>query len=191
MMNGSVSSKLIKADKRLFAGVLATVLLSVFLAIRYGYNYYHSIQEEIAVKEESYRISSYMFLKGGEISRRLNLAEATIVQLEKGLLSEKKPHMAAAKLLKEIKTLSYKSNITVVSERILDFQKAGHYMKIPVELQLNAALAELKNFIYDIQSSPLIMGIETMRIRPVDAKNTSRLEIRMVLEGLIRSNNDF
>lgn len=191
MLNGSVSYKLIKTDKRLFAGVLAIILLSVILGVRYGYNYYHSIHEEIAVKEESYRISSYMFSKGGEISRRLNLAEAKIVQLEKGLLSEKKPHMAAARLLKEIKALSYKSNITVVSERILDFQKAGYYVRIPVELQLNAELTQSKKFIYDIQSSPLIMGIETMRIRTVDAKNTSRLEIRMVVEGLMRNNNDF
>lgn len=178
---GSIST-LIQKNRRILPGVAIIFILASLLLIRSGYGYHLSFLEEIEVKNELYMASASALASKDELEKIIKKAEGRIKALEGGLLEAERPPIAAAKLQKAVKAIASKNGIPIVSERALLFAENGDYLKIPVEFKLKADARSLRSFLYEIATSPLIMGVSELKIRVDDSK---RLDILVTIEGMM------
>ncbi|MBI1912592.1 MAG: hypothetical protein HYS21_11405 [Deltaproteobacteria bacterium] len=172
-------------QSRLFYGALLIPLLVLLILARSAYRYHMGAREEIMVKIEQYQAQYSMMAKGEDILTAKKIAEERLLKMEKGLLDATKPSMAAAMLQETFKAFSSKKGITITSEKALNYSEKGRYIKIPVEFQFRAGLAELKDLLYDIKAAPVVMGVKEIRIKSPRQNEAGRLDVSLVIEGAI------
>lgn len=177
--------ELMRKNRLLLPGGVIIAVLLLALVTRAGYGYHLTLQELLDVKVEGYRISSSMLADAARVERRLLAAEAEIKVLERGLLKEKKVPLGAARLLKEMEVMSAKWGITLSSSKTLPEREADVYMKIPVEFRFKTELPKLTMLLYDIQSSPFILGINVIRVKVSGRKNIGEVNVTLLLEGMM------
>ena len=178
---------LMLANKRLLPGAVIIGVLLILLFLKAGYNYHQGMNEEIHSYEELLKNSSMILARGESMEERMNIGVRMAGELEKGLLGAVQPSIGAAELQEEFKKYSAKRKITITSETALSFEEAGEYIKIPVEFRFKAELWRLSDLLYDIQASPLIMGVKKLRIKSPDERDPSMLTITLVIEGALRN----
>lgn len=177
----------IKKNRRALIGIAAICVLSALLAVK-GFHSRHLIKKaEIEARAETYRKTSAAVLREDEAGKLKISADKKIAELEKGLLNADSPSIGAALLQEAFKSYTVKKGIAVSSERALPFNEKDGYKKIPVEFQFKANPEELKGLLYDIKSSPLIMGVRSLRLKSSGRGGPERLNVSLVLEGVIRS----
>ena len=178
-----------KNNKMVLPGAAIILLLVLFIVIRIGANYHAGLHDEIGTKLEHYKISAGSLAKGGKILGELESVEARIKQLETGLIRAEKAPVGAARLQSELKSLSEKRDITVVSVKVLPFQETEFYTKIPVEFQFRLHISQLKELLYDIQSSPSLISVKGIRIKADNRLRDStadELIVMLKVEGLMK-----
>lgn len=178
---GSIAA-LIQKNRRILPGVAIIFILVSLLLFRSGYGYHLSFREEIEVKNELYMLTASALASKDELEKIIKKAEGRLKAFERGLLEAERPPIAAAKLQKAVKAIALKNGIPIVSERALLFAEDDDYLKIPVEFKLKADTKSLKDFLYEITASPLIMGVSEIKIRVDDSK---RLDILITIEGMM------
>ncbi len=177
-------------NKKLLPGVVIIGVLAVLLILRAGYNYHKGMHEEISSYEELLRNSSVILARGESLEERLNAAVKMSGTLEKGLLGAEQPSIGAAELQEEFKKYSSKRKIDITSETALSFEEAGDYIKIPVEFRFKVELWRLSDLLYDIQASPLLMGVKKLRIKSPEDREPTMLTVTLVVEGAIRNSGE-
>lgn len=182
MIGKEFISAFIQKNRRILPGAAVIFILGSLLLIRSGYGYHLSFQEEIEVKNELYKVTASALTNNDNLEKLIKKAEERLKAIEGGLLEAERPPIAAAKLQKAVKEISSKNGIAIVSERTLPFMEHGNYLKIPVEFQLKADAKRLKNFLYEVAASHLIMGISELKVRVDDS---GRLDIIITIEGLM------
>lgn len=175
--------KLATENRRVFSGLVIIGVLCCLLILKWGYGYHVAIREEIATQRERYVAYAAILERSGEMAGFEKSAERHIGELEKGLLKAGKPSMAVAEMGEAFKKLSSKKGITVNFEKALAFAEEEGYVRIPVEFQFKAEMSRLKELLYDLEASPLLMGIRSVRLK---SKGDEKLEVSMVVEGAIR-----
>ncbi len=164
-------------------GISIVFFLAALLIIKYGYHYHLAVQDEIEAKKALYAASIAMAPEENELEDILKAAESRVGALEKGLLDAKRAPVGAAMLQRAVREMSLRRGITIKSEKALQTIESGSYVKIPIEVQFAADTTQIKNLLYDMLSSPLIMGIKSLRIK---SNNERRLELVLTIEGAIR-----
>ncbi len=177
---------LITENPRIFPGMVIIGVLVILLVLRFGYARHRENLEEIAAYREALKASSLMLARSDGIKTRIEAGEKDLKALEKGLLKARGPSMAAAELQEAFKRLTTGRDITIRSENVLGFEDAGQYMKIPVEFHLKTALSELTRLLYEIEASPLVMGVRSMHITVPYSRESGDINVTLVLEGAIR-----
>lgn len=176
-------SRWINENRRILPGISIAFFLAALLIIKYGYQYHLAVQDEIEAKRELYAASAAMVPEENELEDILRAAESRVDVLEKGLLDAKRAPVGAAMLQRAVREMSIRRGITIKSEKALQAVEAGSYIKIPVEVQFAADMPQIKNLLYDVLSSPLIMGIKSIRIK---TNSERKLELVLTIEGAIR-----
>jgi Tfp pilus assembly protein PilO len=185
----NISEIMKKNNKVVLPGAIIILLLVTFLVIRIGANYHTGLHDEISTKLEHYKISAGSLARGGNILGELESVEARIKQLEAGLIRAKKAPVGAARLQSELKSLSEKRDITVVSVKVLPFHETEFYTKIPVEFQFRLKISQLKELLYDIQASPSLISVKGIRIKADNRLRDSsadELIVMLRVEGLMK-----
>lgn len=188
-MNMSVQetvTAIIKENKRILPGVIAIAILISLLAVRWGYSRHMANLEEIAALEELYRSSLSLVERGEGVSKVKEESEARIREREKGLLKAGKPSVAAAELVEAFKSLASKRGIVISSQRSLSAVDKAGYTRVPVEFQFKTELSRLKDLLYDIQTSPVLMGVTQLKIKVSEQKEGGKLDVQLVVDGAIR-----
>ena len=173
-------------NRRMLPGVIVIAILVALLAFRWGYRRHVAGLEEIAALEELYRSSMSLAQRGADISRLKAESEARIREREKGLLKATKPTVAAAELVESFKAVTSRKGIVITSQRSLAASDMAGYTVIPVEFLFRADLAQVKNLLYDIQSSQMLVGVRELKIKVPESNDNGRLEVRLVIEGAIK-----
>lgn len=178
---------LTKENRRILPGIAIIGTLVFVLVLKWGYNTHQSSVAEITAYNDLLQTSSAIASRGEGVKKLIAEQKTEIGTLEKGLLKAEKPSIAAAQLQEAFKKIVARKKIIISSENVLNFEDAGKYIRIPVEFHLQAELSQLTRLLYEIQLSPLLMGVRSMNIRSMNATNSSRMSVTLVLEGAIKN----
>jgi hypothetical protein len=178
-------ASVVRANRKLAPAFAIIVVLASLLAARAVYNYHMAVLEEIASSADRYAAFQSMLERAGELRGLQEANELKLRALEGGLLSADTPPIAAAKLQEAFKALVSKKNIAVISERALPAVNADRYARVPVEFQVKAGMSEIKDLLYEIQASSVLMGVRSLRVKAADAGGPGSLDVTIVVEGAI------
>lgn len=177
---------IIDENKRILPGVIVIALLMGLLLFRWGYRRHMAAIDEIAVLEDLYSSSVSMVERGGDVARLKAQSEARVKERENGLFRAVKPSVAAAELVESFKALSFRRGIVIASQRGLPVSDKAGYTAVPVEFQFKTGLTQLKSLLYEIQSSPALLGVRELKIKVPEQNDNGRLDVRLVVEGAIK-----
>jgi hypothetical protein len=166
---------------------VAIGVLVLLLDVKWGYTRHQDYQSEIATYREALRTSSLMLSRTEGLKERIDTERKGLKTLEKGLLKAPRPSMAAAELQEAFKKLIKGKDIAIRSQNVLGFEEVGKYVKIPVEFHLNTELRQLARLLYEIEKSPLVMGVRSMHVTVPYSGEKTKINVTLVLEGAIRS----
>lgn len=165
-------------------GLAAACVLASFLLLLAGHRHHNQVTGEIEAKAESYRAALELFQKGQESGKTGKAAEEELMEMEKGLIQAGNPSFGAAILQESFEAYAGKMGISVSSGRAMQPVEKGRYSRIPVEFKFRTDTARLKGLVEEIQGSPLVMGIRSVKVKR-DEKGPG-LEVLMVVEGAVR-----
>lgn len=178
-------TRLMNRDRRVVPVVVIILALSGLLVYQWGRGYHGAALEEIASLSEQYEMYRAVEARAGDLPTRVERARRDIEELERGLLKADTEALGAAVLQEAVKSIAAKRGIKMVSEKALSTIEAEEYTRIPVEFQFRSGLRQMKEFILDIESSELLLGVRRLSIRTPDGSG-DRLEVTIAVEGAIR-----
>ncbi|HEC97081.1 MAG TPA: hypothetical protein ENI58_02835 [Nitrospirae bacterium] len=169
----------------LAGGILAIAIISYYLFLWYGdFREYTSGRIEaksIYLKKQSGIVAEKAFIK-----RRLVNVKDDLKVLETGLLPGEKAPLSAAELQRLLKEMAESLNIEIRSEKAVSPVDMGEYLGVPVEIGFNATTAKLKNMLFKIQESPLLLTVSGLKIRVGNVRNPGGLNISLTVRGLVK-----
>lgn len=150
------------------------------------YAYHSAASEEMEAKMELYRSYADSAEAESVVYAKKQARDASVKELEAGLLDAARPSAGAALLQEAFKGLASKSGVTVTSGKVLPHAVAGRYVKVPVEFQFRAGLKELKELLQSMDGAPVLMGVRAIRIKSPEGAGSGRLDVTLQVEGAIR-----
>jgi Tfp pilus assembly protein PilO len=177
-------------NRRLLLGATVICVLALLLVIKTGYAYHRDSMEELSNYEEALSISSKILSRGTEVENFIALGTERLAELEQGFLDADKPSIGAARLQEAVKKIALRNKISIRSEKSNNFKEAGHYIKIPVEFHFTSELMQLNRLLYDIEASELLIGVRAINIKSPERNKRAKLDITLVVEGVIRRTGD-
>lgn len=175
-----------REKKALILGGIAVSLILLYLF----YDWFIGYRRDLGLKGETMELQVSRLMgkisEKEEIDKRLSEAKATLRELEKGLLPGDKPAVAAAELQKILKTMASTSGVDIRSERILSPVDMKHYSAISVEVVFVSTTKKLRDLLYSIERSPILLVIPDMKIRVTNIRNPTDIQVNLTVKGLIR-----
>ncbi len=168
----------------LAGGILAVAIISYHLFLWYG-DFRESTSGQIEAKSIYLRKQSGMLSEKEFIKRRLVTVKDELKALEAGLLSGDKAPLSAAELQRLLKEMAESLNIEIRSEKAMSPVDMGEYLGVPVEISFNATTAKLKNMLFKIKESPLLLTVSGIKIRVGNVRNPGKATISLTVRGLV------
>ncbi|MBE7414310.1 MAG: hypothetical protein HS130_03390 [Deltaproteobacteria bacterium] len=165
--------------------LLAATLIA-FLAAGSVYEYYSGMKEEARRKGGELVVWADLVGQADELEELVEKKRDELQELEEGLLPGRTPSLGAAHLQGAFRDYSARSGIRITSERALKSVDRGRYVGVPVEFRFRAGISELKELLSDMKGSGPAMGVRSVRIRSRGEREPGRLDVTLVVEGVIR-----
>lgn len=183
--------KIGKREKRalIYGGVTVFLILTYLLFdwfIGYGKNL--STEKDAKKLQLSYLIGK--IAEKGETEKRIAEAKIELEEAEKRLIPGDKPAVGAAELQKILKDMASTSKIEIRSEKILNPIDMSNYSAISVELTFLSTTAKLKDLLYKIETSPFLLVIPDMKIRVLNVRNPTDIQVNLTVKGLIKRSDE-
>lgn len=141
----------------------------------------HVETKQIALQKQLDKISGEKAVK-----ERLEKSKAELHMLEAGLLSGDKMPVAAAEIQRQLKGMAVSLGIEIKLEKTLDAINTGTYIEIPVEIGFVSTTSKLKDMLYNIKSSPLLLTVPKMKIHVTNMTNPSDIYTTLVVKGFMK-----
>ncbi|MBW7956979.1 MAG: hypothetical protein H3C68_03720 [Deltaproteobacteria bacterium] len=164
---------------------LLAASLIAFLAAGSVYKYYSGMKEEARLRSGELVIWADLVDRADELEELVEKKRGELQRLEEGLLPGT-TSLGAAHLQSAFRDYSARSGIRIISERALKYVDRGRYVGVPVEFRFRAGISELKELLSDMKGSRLAMGVRSVRIRSRGEREPGRLDVSLVVEGVIR-----
>ena len=175
-----------REKKFLLIGMIVVFLIIMYRGVLWYRDFRFSAAEHIETKQITLQKQSTKISEEVEIGNNLKAVSAELKNLEKGLLKGDKPPVAAAEVQRILKNIAESLTINIKSERALNPVENGSYIGIPVEIGFTASTAKLKDMLYKIKTSPLILTVTTVKIRVTNMRNPSDVYTTLIVKGLIK-----
>jgi len=175
-----------KSKPVLIGGLLFAIILSYLLIVNPIYKGYTNAKEGIKTKTESYKSSLGIISEKNSLMEKLNAAENKFKETENRLLQGARPPIAAAELQQIIKGMSSIRNIDIRAEKVLQPEIFEGYIGIPVEIEFQSSMNSLKEFLFDLEHSSVIMFVPEMKVRVTNTMDPTDVQVNMVIEGIIK-----
>jgi hypothetical protein len=175
-----------REKKFLLAGIIVVFLIVMFRGVSWYRDFRFSATEHIETKRITLEKQLNKILKEDEIRNNLQAVSTELNNLEKGLLMGDKPPVVAAEIQRILKSIAKPLRIDIKSERALNPVENGLYIGIPVEIGFTASTEKLKDMLYKIKTSRLILSVTTIKIRVTNVKNPEDVYTTLVVKGLIK-----
>ncbi|WKZ32073.1 MAG: type II secretion system protein GspM [Thermodesulfobacteriota bacterium] len=175
-----------RAGKVPSAVYLLAAALVAFLAAGSVSEYYSGMKEEARLKSGELVVWADLVDRADELEELVEKKTEELQKLEEGLLPGTTPSLGAAHLQGAFRDHSARSGIRISSERALKTVDRGRYVGVPVEFRFRAGISELKELLSDMKGSSPAMGVRSVRIRSRGEREPGRLDVTLVVEGVIR-----
>lgn len=176
----------VEKNPRLLPAFLIIAVLCGLLIAREGFQYHAAAKEEIALNAERYEAFRSVLDRAGDLGKLQKNDTERVREFENGLLGADKPATGAAKLHEAFKTLAMKRGVSISSVRPLTPVYTDSYAKVPVEFEVKGTLSNIKDLLYDVRTSPVLMGVKSLKVR-ADQEGTIVLDATIVVEGAIKA----
>lgn len=136
-------------------------------------------EEEISLKQRHIAKYQRILNEKGAVEARLAALGKSVKELERGLLRGKTPALAAADIQKILHKLAEKSKVEIKRVRVLKVVELGQgdYLGVPVQLNINAGIRQLKEILYRIEASPKYLTVKKMKIKVLSRRRTKKGKI--------------
>ncbi|HDK41514.1 MAG TPA: hypothetical protein ENG93_02515 [Nitrospirae bacterium] len=175
-----------REKKFLLIGFIIVVLIIVYrLTAWYGDTM--SATREYAEARQMTLQKQLKKISGKESMRQRSMARAAeLAELESGLLTDRKPPVAAASIQRSLKQMAVALNIDIKVEKTLSPVETGSYPGIPVEIGFTATTENLKNFLYRIKTFRQLLTVQEMKTRVTNLNNPRNAYTTLVVTGFIK-----
>ncbi|RMG04009.1 MAG: hypothetical protein D6726_04280 [Nitrospirae bacterium] len=182
----------LKENKKLLAGILIILVLSVAVLYQYGYGTYkgrlETIQEERAILEKTITKYQRVIEESKGLKEELNALRTALKDEELKLLSGETPALASASLQSMVKEIISSEGATIRSERVEKTEEKDGFRIVSVSIDLSVpSITELSNIIYNIESRTPYMVIKEMNIRVRNYRRPGVLTVRLKISGISRA----
>jgi Tfp pilus assembly protein PilO len=179
--------KISDREKRVvFIGIIIVVLIIAYRGILWYKDIKVSAREHIETKQIALQKQFDKISQEGALRKTLKSAGNEIAALERGLLSGEKPPVAAAEVQRRLKGIALSHEIVIKSERALNPFESELYIIVPVEIGFNASTTKLKEMLYEIKTSPLLLAVSAMKVRVTNIRNPVENYNTLVVNGFIK-----
>lgn len=163
----------------------------VFLILIYQFVVWYkdiktSTQEYIEAKQITLQKQLIKISEKEKLQNEFSLLSGGFKDIEKGLLSGDKPPVAAAEVQRILKDMTLSLGIDIKSERALNPVDKGLYLGIPVEIGFTATTSKLKDMLYKIKTSPLLLTVTEMKVRVTNITNPEDVYTTLTVKGFIK-----
>src|SRR3972149_1718254 len=176
----------VTATKRLVTAFVIIDLLATLLVWRAGHSYHMTAAEEMDSRAKQCSSLRSMVDRSDELKALNGSYGERVMAMEAGLLAADRPATGAARLQEAFAALASKKGVAIVSQRALAAIPADYYIRVPVEFRVTTGLAELKELLYELRGSSVLMGASYIRIKAAEHGAPARLDVTLVVEGAIR-----
>ena len=183
---------LLKLDKQkkiiISIGAVVLFLAVIFRFVPFLENI-ESIDDEIALKEKNLIKYRQMVKERNDLETKLDSLSQAIENAESGLLEGKTPALSAVDVQNILKDITdKKSDLEVLTMRVMkpENKEEDPYMIIPVQITIRSSVRQLKEVIYQIESSSRLLRIADCRVRVVRAKVEDQIQATLTVQGFMK-----
>ena len=126
------------------------------------------------------------------LESRLAALNRHLRQAESGLLSGETPALAAVDIQNILGDISRKIGVDIKTMRVLravDLENMN-YVSIPVQFTLNSTVRQLRDLLYQIETSNKFLAITHMKIRDIRGGQPGQIESTLTVSGWLRKENE-
>lgn len=138
------------------------------------------------------RVAKYrQTLKGrGELEARLASLTKTLERAEAGLVTGKTAALAAAEIQNVLNEIAMGSGVEIKSIQVLKSPQkdTDPYVSVPVQFTVSAAIRQLKDILYKVETSPKIfLTVERIGISVVGAGGPGQIRSDITVSGIMKN----
>ena len=181
--------KLSFREKRVLSvgGLIVMLVLVFFYLVQPFTDAQADIETQLDVKADLLRRSIQLIQQRSLYLERLDTLDRALADHSGMLLSSPNSSKATSELELTIRNLASEQGVTIARSNPLQERKLGeHYSKITLQLNLQASMDQLVNFVYALSSYPKFLRVEEFYLAGLRVKKEIRLQPRMNVSGLIR-----
>jgi hypothetical protein len=175
-------------DKKFIIAGVGALSLFVFvkLIIFPAFDSFSRQREDLAFKEKTVEKYSRIISKQGELQKKLKLLKKDEIKLNNSLLKGETASLSAADIQKSIDRVATSSNIEIQSVKIMDSDKRGEFVTVPIQVRFTSDLTRMKNFIYSIETSQKLLTIPKLKISVRNRRDPKEIIVTMVVCGYMK-----
>ncbi len=123
--------------------------------------------DDILLKEKQIEKYQRALRARGELEAQVQSLEKSLKQRESQLFTGETPAIAAADIQKVLQEIAQKSHVEIKTVRVLkpDETAKNQYLNIPVQLNIDGTIRNLKEFFYRIMVSPKCLTVRKVGLR--------------------------
>jgi len=143
--------------------------------------------DEINIREAKILKYRQIASERDSIENRFNHLNREIERVGKVLLNGTTPALAAVDLQNMINDIAKRSGVEISTMRVLTAEKLDHddYLKIPVEFSLESNVRQIKEMLYQIESSSKFLAIGKASLRSNNRNDFQTMNTTLVVYGIM------
>jgi Tfp pilus assembly protein PilO len=169
--------------------VIGAVILFIGVIYRFFpfFENIESLDDEILLKEKNLIKYRQMVQERNDLEVKLDSLNRIIENAESGLLDGKTPALAAVDVQNILKEITDKSDMEVLTMRVMkpEDKEEDIYMIIPVQITIRSSVRQLKEVIYQIESSPKLLKISDCRVRVIRGRVEGQVQATLTAQGFM------
>jgi Tfp pilus assembly protein PilO len=126
--------------------------------------------------------------RDNDLEVKLASLKRSVENAENGLLGGKTPALGAADVQNILKEITDKSDMEVLTMRVMNPENKEEdiYMIIPVQITIQCSVRQLKEIIYQIESSSVLLKIGDLRIRVIRGRIEGQVQATLTVQGFMK-----
>lgn len=182
MISSVITSFLLRLSKREKMVFYATV---IFISLAFlDRAVIGPIVSRIRLLDEKIRAEEDLIRKNARIVAEKDKVEASIKSLNSYSRKAQSQEEEVAYLLGEVEKLARKTSLYIVDMKPLGMQEDNVSRKYTVDLNCEAQMEQIVNFMYEVENSPMLFIVETFNISP-KSKDSSIAKVNMRISDVI------
>lgn len=134
--------------------------------------------DDILLKEKQIAKYQRALQARGELEAQVQSLEKSLKKWESRLFTGDTPAVAAADIQKVLQGIAKKSQVEIKTVRVLkpDDAAKGQYLNIPVQMNIDGTIRNLKEFFYRIMVSPKCLTVRKVGLRLLNQRRNTPVD---------------